>query len=51
MYQYITGYRLAKWEDDQKGLEKESVGKPRPNDPIVILIQHLIKKFKLGHKK
>ena len=43
-YQYFTGHRLADWEDYQNGLEKENVGKPRPRDPIIVLIQRFIRR-------
>lgn len=43
-YQYFTGHQLAEWEDYQKGLEKENVGKPRPRNPIVTLLQRFIRR-------
>lgn len=43
IYQFIAGYRLAKWVDYRKELEKEAVGKPRPSDPIATIAHKLLK--------
>ncbi len=46
IYQCITGYRLAEWEENRKELEKEAIGEPRPSDPIATVIHKLFKNKK-----